>query len=138
MNKKRWLSELSELRAIFRDCLPIGEHTEQTDEYFNSLERVIFTNDFKANPNPLRREEFEHDDPDIQYTYLSDALLKERSSNTELRARRQIMGDQSDSNQGEVSQPGSQIVPDLTSIPECSQERHPDHDEWEAGDHPGW
>jgi hypothetical protein len=119
MQKKRWLGELQELKSMFRDCLPIGEDTEKMDDYFNRLEQVICTNDYKANPNPLRREEFEHDDPDVQYSYISDALLKERSSRRELRADGQDMDSERYVHQGQVPQLGGEVSADHTSIPEC-------------------
>jgi hypothetical protein len=121
MQKKKWMSELQELKAIFQDCLPCGEETQKVEEYFNSLEKVIFTNDYKVNPNPLRREEFKCSDPDIQYSYISDAIFKERSSKQQLRAHRQIMDDQPDVHKGEISQLGSSFTPDFEPIPECAE-----------------
>jgi hypothetical protein len=115
------MGELNELRAIFRDCLPIGEHTDKADEYFNSLEKVIYTNDYKANPNPLRREEFDSGDPDIQYSYLSDVVFKERSGNTELRAHRQALDDEPDVHTRQVPQLGGPLSSASESIPECPE-----------------
>jgi hypothetical protein len=138
MLRKRWLAELSELRAIFNDCLPIGEKTEDVERYFNSLKEVIYTNDFQANPDPLRREEFEHDEPDIQYSYLSDALFKERSSRQNLRTHGQIMDDQPHGHPGEIPQLGRQITADLTPISECADKRD-SQDIWgEGSDNTGW
>jgi hypothetical protein len=118
MQKRKYLAELTELRAIFQDCLPIGEHTEQAFEYFNSLEKVIFNHDFAANPNPIGREEFPDSEPDVQYTYLSDALFKERSSGPELRAHRQDMDYQPDVYPWQVPQLGREVSTDLASIRE--------------------
>jgi hypothetical protein len=129
IKKKKWMSELQEMRAIFRDCLPVGEDISKAEEYFNSLEEVICTNDFEANPDPLQREEFEHDDPDVQYSYISDAVFKERSSNRELRAYRQDVDDQPDVYPGKVPQLGGPITPDSEPIPECSESSDPE-DDW--------
>jgi hypothetical protein len=121
MQKKRWIGELQELRAIFRDCLPMGEDSHKAEEYFNSLEKVIFTNDYKANPDPLRREEFDSYDPDVEYSYLSDVIFKERSSHRELRAHRQIVDDQSDVHARQVPQLGGPVSSASESIPERSE-----------------
>jgi hypothetical protein len=137
MQKKRWLGELQEMKSIFRDCLPIGDNTEKMDDYFNRLEEVICTNDYKANPNPLRREEFEHDDPNIQYSYLSDALLKERSSRGQLRADGQDVDRERHVYAGQVPQLGCEITADHSSIPECEGDCDSGH--WDQdSDYSGW
>jgi hypothetical protein len=137
MQKRKYLSELTELRAIFQDCLPIGEHSDQAFEYFNSLEKIICTNDFAANPNPIGREEFPDSDPDIQYSYLSDAVFKERSGRRELRADRQDMADQSDVHERQVPQLGGPVSSDPASIRECEGNRDLEYGE-EDGDNSGW
>jgi hypothetical protein len=137
MRKKKWLAELTELKSIFRDCLPIGEETGKVDEYFNSLEEVISTNDYAANPEPLEREAFEHHEHDVQYTYISDALFKERSSGRELWPDRQDVAHQPDVHQGQVPQLGGPLPADLASIPECDGGRDFEYGE-EDGDNPGW
>lgn len=131
------LAELGELRAIFKDCLPIGDKTEAMEEYFNGLQEVIYTNDFQANPNPLRRESFEHDDPDTQYTYLSDVVFKERSSHPKLRADGQGMGDQPDQHEGQVPQLGDPISADHASLPECQDGHDTKHGDTDSDD-PSW
>jgi hypothetical protein len=138
MQKKRWIGELEELKAIFDDCLPIGEKTEEVEAYFNRLKEVIFTNDFNSNPDPLRREEFDGDNPDVQYSYLSDAVFKERSSIRELRAVRQGLDDRPfNVDEGEVSQCGGEIAPDPPSIPQCEGDCCPI--DWDQdSDNPGW
>jgi hypothetical protein len=137
MYKRKWLAELTELRSIFKDCLPIGEYTQEADDYFNRLQQIIDTNDFKANPNPLGREEFEHDDPDVQYAYLSDAIFKERSSRRELRALGQDVADQPDVHEGQVPQLGGPVAADHAPLPECEENRDLEYGEQDS-DHSGW
>jgi hypothetical protein len=137
MRKKRLLGELQELRAIFQDCLPIGDKTEKVDEYFNSLQEVICTNDYQANPDPLRREEFDHYDPDVQYSYISDVIFKERSGNQQLRALGQGLDHRPDGDEGKIPQLGRQVATDLAPIPECEADgfaRYGDQD----SDDPLW
>jgi hypothetical protein len=137
MYKRKWLAELTELRAIFKDCLPIGEHTQEADEYFNRLQQIIDTNDYEANPDPLGREDFEHDDPDLQYAYLSDALFKERSGGRELRAVGQDVADQPDVHAGQVPQLGGPLATDPAPLPEREEDR--DVGNWDPnGDDSGW
>jgi hypothetical protein len=116
------LAELSELKSIFQDCLPIGEHKEEVETRFNLLEEVICNHDY-ARGDPIQREQFDHDDPDVQYAYLSDALLKERSSRAELRAIRQDLADQPNVYEGQVPQPDSPVTPDHAPLSECPGER---------------
>jgi hypothetical protein len=137
MQKRRYLAELQEMRMIFRDCLPIGEHTDKMDEYFNSLEEVISTNDYTRNPEPLPREQFERDEPDIQYTYLSDAVFKERSRRPELRSHGQSMDDQPDVHEGQVPQLGGPVSADPASVPECQDPQDSKYGE-EDSDDPLW
>jgi hypothetical protein len=137
MQKRKWLAELGELRAIFKDCLPIGEDTKVADDYFNRLEKVICTNDYRANPDPLGREDFEHDNPDVQYTYISDALFKERSGGPEHPRGGQDVDYQPDVDQGQVPQLGGPVFADYAPIPECEEDCDFEHGE-ESGDHPGW
>jgi hypothetical protein len=137
MNKRKWLAELSELRAVFKDCLPIGENTQEADEYFNRLQQIIDTNDFQTNPNPIGREEFEHDDPDVQYSYLSDAVFKERSSRREFRAIGQDLADQSHVHEGQVPQLGGPISADDAPLSQCEENRDLEYGEQDC-DHSGW
>jgi hypothetical protein len=137
MQKRKYLAELSELKAIFADCLPIGEHTDEVLHQFNRLQEIIDTNDFQANPNPIGRERFPSDDPDLQYAYLSDALLKERSSGPELRALRQDVADQPDAHSGEVPQLGREISPDLAPLSQREEDRDLEYGE-EDCDNSGW
>lgn len=137
MSKKRYLAELQELKDLFAFCLPVGEHKDKADEYFNSLEQVICTNDFKSNPNPLEREHFDHDEPDVQYTYLSDAVFKERSSRPELRAHGQSLDDPSDLHEGEVPQCNRAISYDYTPLPQCEAVRDFEYGEQDC-DNSSW
>lgn len=125
------------MRAIFRDCLPIGEHTKEAEDYFNGLEKVICTNDFQRNPNPLDREQFEHDEPDVQYTYISDALFKERSSRLESGAVGQDMEDQSGLHTGEIPQLTGEGPPCIAPIPEYPPARDLEYGEPD-GDNSSW
>lgn len=125
------------MRGIFQECLPIGDKTEDMDGYFNRLKEVISTNDFRTNTNPIRREEFDYDDPDIQYTYISDAIFKERSGKHQLRAIRQDMGDQPDVYEGQVPQLGSTISADPPSISECETDRDFEYGEQDC-DNSSW
>ena len=125
------------MRAIFKDCLPIGEDTVKAEEYFNGIQQVIDNNDFKANTNPLRREDFDHDNPDIQYTYLSDALFKERSSKHQLRALRQDVGDQPDVYEGEIPQSGSTVSADPPSVSQCEGDGLFEYGDQDSDD-PSW
>jgi hypothetical protein len=131
------MAELEEMKTIFQDCLPIGEYTEKSNEYFNRLKEIIYTNDYDSNPNPLERDRFDHDEPDIQYTYISDALFKEQSSKPKLWTERQSLGDQPDVHEGQVPQLDSEITADLASIPEHQEPRDFEYGE-QTGDHTGW
>jgi hypothetical protein len=137
MRKRRWLAELGEMRAIFKDCLPIGEHTGDMEEYFNRLEGLIYTNDFDKNPNPVDREQFDHDEPDVQYTYISDALFKERSSRPELRAHGQGVDDQPYRHPGQVPQLGGPISADPPPVPEREEFRDLEYGEQDC-DNSSW
>ena len=115
----------------------MGENTEATDDYFNRLQHIIDTNDYEANPNPLGREEFEHDDPDIQYAYLSDAVFKERSGRPKLRAIGQDVADQRDEHERQIPQFGGPLLTDYAPLPECQEDRDFEYGE-PNGDHSGW
>lgn len=136
IQKRKWLAELTELKSIFSDCLPIGECTEETEAYFNRLQEVICNHDYTRG-EPLQREDFDHDDPDVQYSYLSDALSQKQSSRRELRAITQEVDCVSHVDQGEVPQPGGEVSADPTSIPE--REGDGDTEDWLAdSNNPGW
>lgn len=137
ITKRKHLAELAELRAIFKDCLPVGEKTDQVEDYFNSLEKVISTNDYQSNPNPLRRETFDHDNPDVQYTYLSDSLLKEQSSRPVLRAISQDVDHQSDLHARQVPQLGPPVHEHPPRIPECEADGFAEYGH-EDSDDSGW
>jgi hypothetical protein len=137
MTKKRYLAELQELKDLFAYCLPVGEHQDKANEYFNSLQTLIDTNDYHANPEPIPRECFPESEPDVEYTYLKDALPTEQRSVPELRPHRQIMDYASDMDQREVSQCDGEVAHDHAPVPECEGKRDTEYGE-NFGDDPSW
>lgn len=121
------MAELQEMKAIFEDCLPVGDNVEGVNQYFNYLQEIIDTNDYQSKPDPIGREKFEHDDPDVEYAYISDALFKERSSRRPLRAIEQDVEDQPHSDEGQTPQLGYEESKHLTPIPECPQDCDLEH-----------
>ena len=137
MTKKKYLAELQELKSLFEFCLPVGEHKDKAEEYFNSLERIICTNDYERNPEPIPRERFPSTEPDVQYTYLSDAVFKERSSNSKQRIHGQDLGDQPDVYEGQVPQLGGPITADPPLISECQGAQDTQYRDQDSDD-PSW
>lgn len=64
------------LKGLFFESLPIGENKEVIEEYFNCLEKLIYTKDVE-----IEREQFPPDDPAIsgerEYRYYSADQFKE-------------------------------------------------------------
>lgn len=122
-------AEVSFLRELFFESLPLGEKKQQVEEYFNYLEKAIDTKD----PDEFEREQFPPDDPatcgDRVYKYHSAAQFKEHAS------RGQIQQLQHGSRMGDSQEPQAQLPPtespaSETAYMERLQERsqgHPDH-----------
>jgi hypothetical protein len=137
MTKKRYLAELQELKDLFAYCLPVGEHQDKVNEYFNSLKTLIDTNDYHANPEPIPREQFPESEHDVEYTYLKDALPTEQRGVPELRPHRQIMDHAANMDEGKVPQRDCEITDDHASVPECEGKRDTEYGH-NFGDDPSW
>lgn len=66
--------ELEQMKDLFLNKLPIGDNKEHIEQYFNDLEKVIYTTD------DVKNDEFPTDDAQRDYRYFSASLLKERAS----------------------------------------------------------
>lgn len=73
-------AELAHMRYLFEKCLPVGKQREHITDYFNELEKLIYTTDVK-------NDEFNDDDstnPQREYQYFSASVLKERASQPQI------------------------------------------------------
>lgn len=79
MKKKEAIAQLDYMRTLFYECLPIGDRIEHIDNYFNELEKIIYT---KENADGINYEEFSDPEPceaTREYRYNSATVFKERS-----------------------------------------------------------
>jgi hypothetical protein len=98
--KKQLQAELDFLKKLFNENLPVGDNIDKINEYFNSLEELIYTKD-----GNLEREEFPPDDPTVcgqrEYRYYSTDLTQKLASGRNDPAIGQDMG-HSESKQAEL------------------------------------
>lgn len=101
IKKKQLQAELDFLKKLFYENLPVGEDMSGIENYFSSLEKLIFTKDGSS----LQREEFPPDDPAVcgerEYRYYSTDLAQKLASGRSHPAIGQDMG-HSESKQTEL------------------------------------
>lgn len=137
MAKKRYLAELQELKNLFAYCLPVGEHKDKADDYFNSLQKVIDTTNYEQNPEPIPREQFPDTELDVEYTYLKDAIPTEQRGLSKLRAYGQAMDDAGTLHEGQVPQCDGAISHDDAPVPEREATREFEYGEQDC-DNSSW
>jgi hypothetical protein len=77
IKKKEAIAQLEYMKELFTEYLPLGEKTENISNYFNELEKIIYTKD-----DGIQYEEFDDSEPvpeDRRYRYNSASVFKKRS-----------------------------------------------------------
>ena len=130
MDKKQaLLSELSFMKDLFDNYLPVGSNKEDIEKYFSRLEELICTKDNGL--NAIEREEFPPDDPAIsgtrEYRYYSSDQFKKLVGGYQQFPDRQGMG-HPESKQTELSTTEDRSAdPEIVAhLQECSPGREPD------------
>lgn len=122
--KKQRKAELEFMKELFFDKLPVGENTEHITEYFNELEKVIFTKNEQVGNEDFESIDREPGAIEREYTYISPSLFKEYSSRLLDGGLPQEMGTPTIANGIESPTPGGhEESKSLPPIPEHGRRR---------------